>query len=81
MPGWKKDGLSGKSADYILCPFFHAHGDRTILCEGNIPDTRSEVKFKNKVEKNQHQTIFCEGCYNKCEHYLSVIHFQWKEEE
>lgn len=81
MPGWKKGGLSGKGADDILCPMFHAHNDRNILCEGHVPDTRAEIKFRSTAQKNQHEKIFCEGCYKKCEHYISVMHFRWEEDK
>ena len=81
MPGWKKGDLSGKAAQFILCPLFCAHSERKILCEGHIPNTRTEQQFKTKGEKTQQQTIFCEGCYKKCEHYISVMHFRWNEDE
>lgn len=84
MPGWKndvKDGLSGKRADYILCPLFHAHSEKSILCEGEVPETRTEIKFKGVSQKCQQQKIFCEGCYQKCEHYIAVKHFRWEDDK
>lgn len=79
MPGWKKDGMTGRGADDILCPFFRAQSEKAILCEGHIPDTRVEIKFNTKSEKNKQQEIFCEGCFKKCEHYITVSHFKWNE--
>ena len=83
MPGWKKEkgALSGRSAQYIRCPYFIAHSERAILCNGVIPGTRTEHKFKYAAEKTKQQNIFCEGCYEKCEHHIAVKHFNWEEEE
>ena len=83
MPGWKKEkgALSGRAAQFIRCPYFLAHSERAILCEGVIPDTRAEHKFQSKAEKATQQQLYCEGNYEKCEHYLSVLHFNWKDEE
>lgn len=82
MPGWKKTkgDLSGRSAQFILCPYFKAHSEKAILCEGIIPDTRSEQRFERAADKKTQQEVFCEGCYEKCEHYLAVKHFRWEDE-
>ena len=82
MPGWKKNGLSGRGSKYILCPFFIAHSDREILCEPHVPDSKNVVmKFESENKKRQQQRIFCEGCYERCEHYISVKHFRWEDDE
>jgi len=81
MPGWKKAGPSSRQSDYILCPFFRAHSDREILCEGHVPDSKTVIRFDSAGKKKQQQTIFCEGCYERCEHYQSVSHFRWEDEE
>jgi hypothetical protein len=82
MPGWKKGGLSGRGADHILCPCFRAHSDREILCESHVPDSKTILmKFDSEHKKKQQQHIFCEGCYTRCEHYRSVQHFKWPDDE
>ena len=81
MPGWKKDGLSSRASDYILCPFFKAHDTKQIKCEGHVPGSSNIICFKSASEKNQQQTLFCEGCYERCEHYQAVAHFRWEDEE
>ena len=82
MPGWKKTGLSGRRTDYILCPFFRAHSEKEILCESHVPDSKNIIlRFDSEKKKRQQQEIFCEGCYKRCEHYISVQHFRWTEEE
>lgn len=81
MPGWKKDGLSSRGSDYILCPFFRAHSEKEILCEGHVPESTNVIRFKSVGEKNKQQTIFCEGCYQRCEHYRAVEHFKWTEDD
>jgi len=81
MPGWKKDGLSGRAADYILCPFFRAHNEKEILCEGHVPGSKTIIRFNTVAEKKKQQTIFCEGCYERCEHFQAVKHFTWPDDE
>lgn len=81
MAGWKKNGLSGRGADHILCPFFRAHSAREILCESHIPGSKSVlIRFDSEHKKIKQQRIFCECEYRKCEHYLSVKHFMWEDE-
>ena len=80
MPGWKKDGMSGRGANHIKCPYYIAHSDREILCEGHIPDSRITIKFRSDKQKAQQQHIFCEGCFERCEHYLTVKHFRWEDD-
>lgn len=81
MPGWKKDGLNGRGSDDIKCPYWHAHNNREILCESHIPDSRIVFKFDSDKKKKIQQRIFCEGCYERCEHYITVTHFKWPEDK
>lgn len=80
MAGWKKEGPSGRGADYIKCPFYRAHSSRSILCQSHVPDSRIELKFDSEKKKNIQQHVFCEGLYDRCEHYRAVLHFAWPEE-
>jgi hypothetical protein len=80
MAGWKNGGLSEKGSDHIKCPFYKAHSSHEIKCESHIPDTRVVFKFDSEKKKNEQQHIFCEGCYQRCEHYIAVMHFRWPQE-
>lgn len=74
--------ISGTSgADDIRCPFYIANGSLDIICQGVIPDTHSIIRYRFKNDKVTQQKAFCEGCYNRCEIYQSIMHFrEWDEE-
>ena len=78
--------------DNVLCPFFieqqtssknvpRSVRERLILCRSVLPTaTHSRETFQTKELRVQHQRIFCEGCYDRCEKYVSIMHWQWPEE-
>ena len=65
----------------IMCPFFVAHSESEIVCEGMIEGCRSCMKFKKPDRKKFHQTIYCEKEYKRCEMYCSIMHWKWPEEQ
>ncbi len=75
-------------ADYVLCPYYIAesakhqgNGGREIICRGLIPDARDCVRFRTPAQKEFHKHTFCEGCYRRCERYISITHWLWDEDE
>lgn len=64
----------------IVCPFFVAHHDWDIVCEGMIEGCNNCLKFKESAQKKFHQETFCENQYKRCEMYLSIMHWKWPEE-
>lgn len=64
----------------IVCPYFVAHGNTEIVCEGLIDDCRSVMKFKSAEQKTFHQTTYCEGQYRRCEMCCSIAHWKWDDE-
>jgi hypothetical protein len=78
----KGHGPSTRRAAYVLCPLYVADGERDILCESHIPDARVTVnRFNSKKDKDTQKRCFCEGCWKRCEHYLSWKHWKWEEEK
>lgn len=66
----------------IKCPFFVAHGGREIVCEAIIPGAKCAVtRFVSEKAKSFHQNTYCEKCFNRCENYISIIHWRWPEDE
>ena len=61
----------------ILCPYFVAHSREQIICEGDIPDCRCSLLFKDEADKAQQQKLFCESNYKMCPHYFNVCRFDW----
>lgn len=83
--GRNSSGTAGYGDD-VRCPFFVAYGDpqrdaRSILCEGDVPDTKSKMIFKGKTQRDFHAKVYCEHGYKRCEHYLSVMHHQWNDDQ
>lgn len=67
---------------YICCPFFVAHNGREIVCEAVIPGAKSSVtRFASEKAKAFHQHTYCEKCFNRCENYISIMHWRWPEDE
>ena len=64
----------------IRCPFFVAHNDYQIVCEGLIDSCRSVMRFRNTAGKKFHQETYCEKEYERCEMYLSIMHWRWTDE-
>ena len=64
----------------IRCPFFVAHDDREIVCEGLIDGCRSCMRFRESAGKKFHQGNYCEGDFRRCEMYISIRHWKWPEE-
>lgn len=64
----------------IKCPYFVAHNDIEIMCEGLIDGCRSCMRFRETGKKAFHQEMYCEGEYKRCEMFLSIEHWKWPEE-
>ena len=66
--------------DKICCPYFIAHGEREIVCEGMIEGTKGSTIFRAGRDKAMHEQIYCEDHWGKCEIALSVKHWRWEDE-
>ena len=78
----KRDWLSSTQGTALLrCPFFMAHGEQEIKCEGVIDGTSIKTTFCSRDEKRWHQEIYCEKEYKRCEMYCSIMHWKWPEEK
>ena len=64
----------------IKCPFFVAHNDIEIMCEGLIDGCRSCMRFQEAEGKQFHQETYCENGYKRCEMFQSIQHWKWPEE-
>lgn len=83
--GRNSSGTGGR-AYCVQCPFWVAYGNpatdaRSVYCEGEVPDTQTKMIFKGKTQLDQHRMIYCENQYKRCEHYISVMHHRWKDDD
>lgn len=62
------------------CPFFKSHSKLTIVCEGVVPDTRSVMTFNELAFKDVQKDTFCDGSYENCEMFRSIMRFKYLED-
>ena len=65
---------------YVLCPFFRTHGTKEIICEGLFDGCTCGMKFATNEKKEFHKQNYCEKHYERCEYYLSAMHWRWPDE-
>ena len=66
----------------MRCPLFKACSPNWIRCESHVPDSEVvEIRFRHESRCSKQKRIFCEGCYERCEHYRSWKHMKWEDEE
>ena len=80
MSNFRRPSSTAGTGD-IRCPFFVAHSDREIVCEGLIDRCRSCMRFRDPNDKSFQQETFCEKEYKRCEMYQSIMHWKWDEDE
>ena len=66
----------------VLCPLFKAFTNSTIRCESHVPDSQTgEIRYASTKKCEFQRKTFCEGCWERCEHYRSWEHWNWNDEE
>ncbi len=77
-----RKGAGNNESISTLCPLFKASNANWIRCESHVPDSETvEIRYAHASRCRAQRTIFCEGCYQRCEHYRSYIHMKWPEDE
>lgn len=66
---------------WTKCPFFKSHSKVTIVCEGVVPGTKSVMNFDSMDAKDVQKDTFCDGQFECCEMFRSVMRFKYIEEE
>ena len=65
---------------YVICPFYRwDDGKKRITCEGVVEQSSIAQIFHNKEDYEQHISIFCSGCYEKCEIAQTLMKFKYEE--
>ena len=66
----------------ILCPLFKAFTDSTIRCESHVPDSNViEIRYGDTKSCGAQRKLYCEGNWQRCEHYIAWKHLKWIDEE
>lgn len=64
----------------VLCPLFKSFTEHTIRCDSHVPDSNAiEIRYRDTKKCNTQRKIFCEGCWERCEHYRSWYHMRWED--
>lgn len=70
-----------REGENVLCPLFVAFTENEIRCQPHVPDAAAViVRYSNKEACRSQRKMYCEGCYRRCEHFLSWMHFRWEDD-
>lgn len=76
-----RPGEGNRDGEYVLCPLFVAFSDNEIRCKSHVPEANAmKLCYSDKGTCKKQRTMYCEGCWERCEHYLSWKHFAWEDE-
>lgn len=82
MSEGKRDEEGYRASISMRCPLFRACSSNWIRCESHVPDSEIvEIRYKHESRCIRQKQIFCEGCYERCEHYRSWLHMKWQDDE
>lgn len=77
--GRKEDG--NREGENVLCPLFISFKDNEIRCQPHMPESSATiVRYASVSACRKQRKMFCEGCWDRCEHYLSWKHFNWEDD-
>lgn len=55
---------------YVGCPFYRGDdAKKKITCDGVVPDTAADTRFRSRKERERHMDLFCCKNYICCEVY------------
>ena len=77
-----RPGEGERDGKSVLCPLYVCYSDFEIRCRPHVPDAAATIhKYSNKNLCVKQRTIFCEGCWERCEHYKAWEHFRWEDDD
>ena len=66
----------------MRCPLFRESSSNWIRCESHVPDSEIiEIRYKHESRCTKQKQIFCQNCYERCEHFRSWQHMKWIDDE
>lgn len=70
-----------REGENILCPLFVSFTENEIRCKPHVPDSSSTIhRYADRAACKLQRNMYCEGCWKRCEHYLSWLHFTWEDD-
>ena len=76
-----RKGTGNRAGENVLCPLFIAFTEKELMCHSHVLDASSVIlKYSDRTTCERQRKLFCEGCWEKCEHYLSWKHWCWEDD-
>ena len=70
------------AGENVLCPLFVAFTENELRCESHVPDAAASIlRYATKDACKKQRTMYCEGEWKRCEHYLAWKHFKWEDDD
>ena len=77
-----RPGEGNRAGESILCPLFVSFTENEIRCSPHVPEASATIlRYADRSACRQQRKTYCEGCWKKCEQYLSWKHFNWEDDE
>ena len=74
-------GSTTARTSYIVCPFFHSHGEKNIRCEGLIDGVLDTHVFDTVEKMRDQERIFCMARWKCCEYASGILKAKYPEED
>ena len=55
------------------CPFYLRESERTVTCEGIVPETTIKVEFHTRKQKENFQKTYCFAGCSRCPNYENIL--------
>ena len=70
-----------RDGENVLCPLFVAFTENELRCESHVPGANAvRLAYGDREECRKQRKLFCEGEWERCEHYLAWKHFRWEDD-
>lgn len=78
----RRPGEWNRAGENVICPLFIAVRENEIRCQAHMPDAAATViVFQDHKAYRTQRNCYCEGLWERCEHYLAWKHFMWEDDD
>ena len=76
-----RPGSGNREGERIICPIYICYREKEIWCQAHVPEASATViRYRNRTGCEKQMALFCEGEWERCEHYRAWKHFMWEDE-
>ena len=74
--------VGNREGENVRCPLFIAFTENEIRCFPHVPEASATVnKYNDRNMCYKQRKLFCEGEWERCEHYQTWKHFMWEDDD